>query len=108
MIGLQCRAILEQRRVGMRRHQVVKHRRHLGQQFSGALQCGDGVGKIRRRRIVLDRGDLARVVGEGLLEGGEEVFRRDLGERRGLERRLPGLQQRICLIRREGRRLQGF
>ena len=44
---------LEQRRVGMRRHQVVEHRRHLGEQLARALQRGDGVGEVRRRR---DRG----------------------------------------------------
>ena len=49
---------LEQRRIGVRRHQVVEHRRHPGEQFSGALQRGDGVGKIRRGGIVLDRRDL--------------------------------------------------
>ena len=65
---------LEQRRIGVRRHQVVEHRRDLGEQFPGALQRGDGVGEIRRRRIVLDRGDLGCVVGEGLLEGRKEMF----------------------------------
>ncbi len=99
---------LEQRRVGMRRHQIVEHRRNLGEQFSGALQRGDGVGEVRRRGIVGDRGDLGRVVGEGLLEGGEEMFRRDLRERRRLERRLPRLQQRVCLILRGDHRFQGF
>ena len=97
MIGFQCRAIrkrhflvdLEQRRVGMRRHQVVEHRRHLGEQLARALQRGDGVGEVGRRRIVGDRGDLGGVVGKGLLEGGQEMLRRDLGERRRLERRLP-------------------
>jgi len=37
------------------------------------------------------------VIGEGLLEGGKEMFRRDLGEWRCLERRLPRLQQRVYL-----------
>ena len=86
---------LQQRRIGMRRHQVVEHRRDLGEQLARALQRGDGVGEVRRRRIVGDRGDLGGVVGEGLLEGRQEMLRRDLGERRRLERRLPGLQQRV-------------
>ena len=46
-------------------------------------------------RIVGDRGDLGGVIGEGLLEGGQEMLRRDLGEWRRLERRLPRLQQRV-------------
>jgi hypothetical protein len=87
---------LEQRRIGMRRHQVVEHRRDLGEQLAGALQRGDGVGEVRRGGIVGDRGDLGGVVGKGLLEGGQEMLRRDLGERRRLERRLPRLQQRVC------------
>ena len=86
---------LEQRRIGMRRHQVVEHRRDLGEQLAGALQRGDGVGEVRRGGVVLDRGDLGCVVGEGLLEGGQEMLRRDLGKRRRLERRLPRLQQRV-------------
>ena len=48
---------------------------------------------------MLDRGDLGGVVGEGLLEGGQEMLRRNFGEWRRLERRLPGLQQRVGLIR---------
>ena len=55
-----------------------------------------------------DRGDLGGVVGEGPLEGGQEVLRLDLGERRRLERRLPRLEQRVGLGFRKGRRLQGF
>ena len=44
---------LQQRWVGMRRHQIVEHRRHLGEQLAGALQRGDGVGESRART---DRG----------------------------------------------------
>ena len=46
-----------------------------------------------------DRGDLGGVIGEGLLEGREEMLGRDLREWRRLERRLPRLQQRVrrCL-----------
>ena len=58
--------------------------------------------------IVLDRGDLGCVVGEGLLEGGKEMFRRNLRKRRGLERRLPRLQERVGRILRGGRHLLGF
>src|SRR2546421_2826776 len=55
---------------------------------------------------MLDRGDLGRVVGEGLLKRGKEMFRRDLGERRCLQRRLPRLEKRICLrLRRDARLL---
>ena len=99
---------LEQRRIGVRRHQVVEHRRHPGEQLARALQRGDGVGEVRRRRVVLDRGDLGRVIGEGLLEGGEEMLRRDLREWRRLERRLPRLQQRVRRGLRGGRHLLGF
>ena len=59
-------------------------------------------------RIVGDRGDLGGMVGEGLLEGRQEMLRHDLGERRRLERRLPGLQQRVGLSFRGSRRFQGF
>ena len=55
-----------------------------------------------------DRRDLGGMVGKGLLEGGQEVLRLDLGERRRLERRLPRLEQRICSGFRSGCRLQGF
>ena len=58
--------------------------------------------------IVGDRGDLGGVIGEGLLEGRQEMLRRDLRKRRGLERRLPGLQQRVCLGLRGGRRFARF
>src|SRR5205823_5299603 len=54
---------------------------------------------------MLDRGDLGRVVGEGLLKGGKEMFRRDLGERRCLQGRLPRLQKRVCLRLRHDARL---
>ena len=99
---------LQQRRVGMRRHQVVEHRRNPGEQFARALQRDDGVGEIRRRRIVGDGGDLGGVIGEGLLEGRHEVLRLDLGERRRLERRLPRRQQRVGGCLRSRRCLQGF
>ena len=97
MIGFQCRAIrkrdllvdLQDRRVGVRRDQVVEDRRDLGEQLAGALQRRDGVGEVGRGRIVGDRGDLGGMVGEGLLEGRQEVLRRDLVEGRRLERRLP-------------------
>ena len=87
---------LQQRRVGMGRHQVVKHRRHPGEQLARALQRRDGVGEIRRGGIVGDRRDLGGMIGEGLLEGGQEMLGRDLGEWRGLERRLPRLEKRVC------------
>ena len=99
---------LEQRRIGVRAHQVVEHRRHPGEQLAGALQRGDGVGEVRRRRVVLDGGDLGGVIGEGLLEGGQEMLRLDLGEGRRLEWRLPGLQKRVRLSRRGGRHLLDF
>ena len=86
---------LQQRRVGVRRHQVVEHRRHLGEQLARALQRGDGVGEVRRGRVVGDGGNLGGMIGERLLEGGQEVFRHDLLKWRRLERRLPGLQQRV-------------
>ncbi len=86
---------LQQRRVGMRRDQVVEHRRHPGEQLAGALQRRDGVGEVGRGRIMGDRGDLGGMVGEGLLEGRQEVLGRDFRERRRFERRLPGLQQRV-------------
>jgi hypothetical protein len=99
---------LEQRRVGIRRHQVVEDRRHLGEQFPGALQRRDGICKIRRGGIVGDRGDLGCVVGEGLLECGEEMFRINLREWRRLERRLPRLQERVFRGLRGGGRFLGF
>ena len=99
---------LEQRRIGVRAHQVVEHRRHLREQLAGALQRGDGVGEVRRSRVVLDCGDLGGVVGEGLLEGGQEMLRPDLGEWRRLEWRLPGLQKRVHLSWRGGRHLLDF
>ena len=86
---------LQDRRIGVGRDQVVEHRRDLGEQLARALQRRDGVGEVGRRRIVGDRGDLGRVVGEGLLEGRQEVLGRDRVEGRGLERRLPGLEQRV-------------
>ena len=55
-----------------------------------------------------DRRDLGGMVGKGLLEGGQEVLRLDLGEGRRLERRLPRLEQRICAGFRSGCRLLGF
>ena len=99
---------LKQRRVGMRRHQVVEHRRHPREQLARALQRGDGVGKVRRGGIVGDGGDLGRMIGEGLLEGGEEMLRRDLRKWRGFQRRLPRLQKRVCRTPQGGRRFQGF
>jgi hypothetical protein len=99
---------LQQRRIGVCAHQVVEYPGHPGEQLAGALQRGDGVGEVRRRRVVLDRDDLGGVIGEGLLEGGQEMFRLDLGEGRRLERRLPRLQKRVCLSRRGGRRLLVF
>ncbi len=42
-----------------------------------------------------DRRDLGGVIGKGLLEGGHEMFRDDLGKGRRLERRLPCFQKRI-------------
>ena len=99
---------LENRRIGVRRDQVVEHGRDLGEQLAGALQRRDGVGEVRQGGIMGDRRDLGGMVGKGLLEGGQEVLRLDLGERRRLERRLPRLEQRICASFRSGRRLQGF
>ncbi len=99
---------LEQRRVGIRRHQVVEDSRHLGEQFPGALQRRDGICKIRRGGIVGDRGDLGRVVGKGLLECGEKMFRINIREWRRLERRLPRLQERIFRGLRGGSRFLGF
>ena len=58
--------------------------------------------------IVGDGGDLGGVIGERLLEGGQEMLGLDLGEWRGLERRLPRHQQRVGLGLRGRRRLQGF
>jgi hypothetical protein len=55
-----------------------------------------------------DRRDLGGMVGKGLLEGGQEVLRLELGERRRLERRLPRLEQRICSGFRSGCRVLGF
>ena len=88
---------LQDGRVGMRRDQVVEDRGDLAEQLAGALQRRDGVGEVGRGRIVGDRGDLGGVIGEGLLEGGQEVLRRDLVEGRGRKRRHPGLQQRVGL-----------
>jgi hypothetical protein len=86
---------LQDGRVGMRRDQVVEDGGDLVEQLAGALQRRDGVGEVGRGRIVGDRGDLGGVVGKGLLEGGQEVLRRDLVEGRGRKRRHPGLQQRV-------------
>ena len=99
---------LQDRRIGVRRDQVVEHGRDLGEQLAGALQRRDGVGEVRHGGIVGDRRDLGGMVGEGLLEGRQEVLRLDLGERRRLERRLPRLEQRICSGFRSGCRLAGF
>jgi hypothetical protein len=55
-----------------------------------------------------DRLDLGGMVGKGLLEGGQEVLRLELGERRRLERRLPRLEQRICSGFRSGCRVLDF
>ena len=99
---------LQDRRIGVRRHQVVEHRRDLGEQLAGALQRRDGVGEVGRGGIVGDRRDLGGVIGKGPLEGGQEMLGRDFGKRRRLERRLPRLQQRVGLGLRGGRHLQGF
>ena len=99
---------LQDRRIGVRRDQVVEHGCDPGEQLSGALQRGDGVGKVGRRRIMGDGGDLGGVVGEGLLEGRQEMFRRDLGKRRRLERRLPRLQERVRLSLNGGRIFEWF
>ncbi|MGY4166866.1 hypothetical protein ACVIM8_000939 [Bradyrhizobium sp. USDA 4529] len=86
---------LQDRRARMRRDQVVEHRRDLRQQFAGALQRGDGVVEVGQRRIVGDRSHFRGMIGEGLLEGGQEMLRLDLGERRRLERRPPCLQEGV-------------
>ena len=99
---------LQDRRVGMRRHQVVEHGRDLGEQLARALQRSDGVGEVGRGWIMGDRGDLGSVIDEGLLEGRKEMLRRDLVEGRRLKRRLPRLQQRVGRRLRGGRILQGF
>ena len=57
---------------------------------------------------MLDRGDFSGMIGERLLEGGEEMLRGDLSEWRRLERRLPRPQQRVCLSLRGGHHLLGF
>ena len=93
---------LQDRRVGMRRHQVVEHGRDLGEQLARALQRGDGVGEVGRGRIMGDRGDLGSVIDEGPLEGRKEMLRRDLVEGRRLKRRLPRLQQRVGLALARG------
>ena len=54
-----------------------------------------------------DRGDLSCVVGEGLLEGREEVLRENFGKRRRLERRRLRHQKRVCLSFASRRRLLG-
>ena len=99
---------LEDRRIGVRRDQVVEHGCDPGEQLAGALQRRHGVGEVRRRGIVGDRRDLGGMVDKGLLEGRQEVLRLDLGKRRRLERRLPRPEQRIVASFRRGRRLQGF
>jgi len=91
---------LEDRRIGMGRHQVIEHRRDLGEQPAGALQRGDGVGKVGRCRVVGDRGDLGRVIHEGPLEGGQEMFRLDLVKGRRLMWRLPADQKGVLLCLR--------
>jgi hypothetical protein len=55
-----------------------------------------------------DRGDLRRMIGKRLLEGGQEMFRLDLVKGRHRERRLPTLQQRIVLSLRDGPVLGAF
>ena len=57
---------------------------------------------------MLDRGDFGGMIGERLLEGGEEMLRRDVSEWRRLERRLPRPQQRVCLSLRGGRDFPSF
>ncbi len=57
---------------------------------------------------MLDRGDFGGMIGERLLEGGEEMLRRDVGEWRRLERRLPRPQQRVCLSLRACRDFPSF
>jgi hypothetical protein len=99
---------LQQRRIGMRRHQVVEHRRHPGEQSARALQRGDGVGEVRRGGVVGDGGDLGSVIGERLLKGGQEMLGRNFGEGRRLARRLPRHQERVGWRLRGGRHWQGF
>ena len=99
---------LQDRRIGVCRDQVVEHRRDLAQELARALQRRDGVGEVRHRGIVGDRGDLGGVVGEGLLEGRQEMLGDDSVERRGLERRLPGLEQRVVPRFRGSRGRRGF
>ncbi len=94
---------LQDRRIGMRRDQVIEDGSDPGQQLGGALKGRDGVGEVGRRGIVGDGVDLGRVVGEGLLEGGKEMLGGDRVEWRGLERRLPGLEQRVVPRFRRGR-----
>ena len=99
---------LQDRRIGVRRDQVVEHGRDLGEQLAGALQRGNGVGEVRHGRIMRDRRDLGGMIDKGLLEGGQEMLRLDLGKRRRLERRLPRVEKRVCASFRRGRCLRGF
>ena len=43
---------LQDRRIGVRRDQVVEHGRDLGEQLAGALQRRDGVGEVRQGGIM--------------------------------------------------------
>ncbi len=99
---------LQDRRIGMRRHQIVEHRCHTAEQLAGALQRRDRIGEVRRGRIVHDRGNLGRMVEKRLFEGRHEVLGLDLVERRGLERGLPGFQKRIFETFRRNRRDRRF
>ena len=88
---------LKKLRIGVRTHEVIEHRRDLGEQLAGTLQCRDGILERRLLGVGLNGLDLRRVIGKGLVEGRRKVLRADIGEGRCLERRLPGSQQRVGL-----------
>jgi hypothetical protein len=81
----------------MRAGQIEEDRADLLQPPAAPLQRLDRIGKGWRLRIVLDPVHLGPFLRHGRLECGAEMLRADLVERRRLERRFPGLEQRVAV-----------
>src|SRR5581483_8620355 len=85
--------------VGVGSGEVEEYGRDALQEIAGTLQGIDGVGEGRRLVVAGDSANLAPVDGKALVEGRHEMLDLDAIERRHLERRRPGLEQRILRLR---------
>ena len=83
----------EQRRVGVGAGKHVEHVADPPQEPPAQFERRDRVVEARRRRIGRNRRHLGVVLGEGCIEGGPEMLRRDAAERRRAGR--PVFEKRI-------------